>query len=211
MEKYVLEFIEKLKLNKDDFFDAKGLSINYVYDEMKRLDKLFAYNTTPCQNAGHIIRDRHNHCIVCNTASITFMKRSRESGSIYIAGSIKRQITKVGMTTEKIENRVSKLNSRKVGNTNDWVVLKTFECIKVNFIELKIHKELEKYQISGDMYGDTESNELFRCSFEKANEIVKKIFNDENHEIIKETNLFYNKEKYSFKNLVNIDYYNKNK
>jgi hypothetical protein len=138
------------------------------------------------------------------------MKRSRESGSIYIVGSIKRQIIKVGMTTEKIENRVSKLNSRKVGNTNDWVALKTFDCIKVNFIEIKIHKEFEKYKISGDMYGDTESNELCRCSFEKANEIVKKVFNDERHEILKETNLFYNKEVYSFKNLVNIDYYKKN-
>ena len=203
MENYVLQFIEKHKLNKDDFFDAKGSPVNH--DLMKSIDKLFAYNTTPCQTAGHIIRDRHSHCVVCNTAHIAFMKRSCEDGSIYIAGSIKKQITKVGMTTEKIESRISKLNSRKVGNTDDWVALKTFECIKVNFIELAIHKELEKYKVSGDMYGDNESNELFRCSFEKANEIAEKAFKDKKHKIIKASNLLYSKEKYNFKNIVPLN------
>lgn len=71
------------------------------------------------------------------------MKRTSQTGHLYLAGSKEKKIIKIGMTTEFIETRILKLNSKKVGDTNDWIILKTIECSKVNEIELKIHKRLE--------------------------------------------------------------------
>lgn len=202
MKQDVLEFITKHNLNLDDFVDAKGLPVGQIRDEMKRLDKLFAYNTSACESGNHRIRDRHAHCIVCNTAAIAYMKRSRDSGTIYIAGSINKQIIKVGMTTEKIDVRILKLNSRKVGNTSDWVALKTYECHHVNSIELLVHSSLSKYKVTGDLYGKVESNELFRCSFDKADNLIEEMFRTSSHKATKVTSQIHDKTKYQFRNLV---------
>jgi hypothetical protein len=202
MEENLFDFVKEHQLNIDDFFNANGLPIGQVRDEMKSLNKLFAYNTTPCDRGNHRIRDRHSHCIVCDPKNIAFMRRSREAGAIYIAGSIKKQIIKVGSTTENVAIRIAKLNSRKVGNTSDWVALKTFACEQVTSAENKIHSVLSKYKVAGDLYGITESKELFRCSFEKANEAVETVFKEHNQKIGQVSNIVFDKSKYAFKNLV---------
>lgn len=210
MEKVILDFFEYHKIDLKDVFDAKGLSVTDVKEEMKKHDFLFAYNTTPCQ-FGHKLRDRHSHCIVCKTSSISFMKRSRQTGYLYIAGSIIKSFIKIGMTTETIEKRILKLNSRKVGNTNDWVILKSIKCDKVNIIEFDIHKELEKYKVEGEIYGDgIESSEIFRCKYEKANEVIENYFSKNNIEKKEQKTFIQNTEKYNnFRNIVNLKFSNK--
>jgi len=210
MEKKLLEFIEYHKIDKYDIIDANGQSISDIEDDMKKNDILFAYNTTPCGNAGHTIRDRHSHCIVCNTAHIAFMKRTKETGYVYIAGSIIKNYIKIGMTTEDPEKRIGKLNSRKVGNTSDWVVIKAVKCDYANQVEIGIQKQLLKYKVDGDMYDDnnTESSEIYRCKYDKANDIFETYFEDK--QIIRKDKKSYvvNPEKYNkFRNLANPKYF----
>jgi len=209
MEKELLDFIEYHKIDLKDLFNAKGLSVSCVKDEMKQKDFLFAFNTTPCQ-FGHTIRDRNSHCIVCDTSNISFMKRSRHTGFLYIAGSIIKNYIKIGMTTEAIDKRLAKLNSKKVGNTNDWVVLKMIKCHKVNSIEFEIHKELERYKVEGEIYGDNiESSEIFRCKYEKANEIIEYYFLKNNIVKLEQKTFVNNTEKYNnFRNIVNPKFTN---
>ena len=76
----LINFIEKYKLDLDDFYDANGRSVSLCYNEMKSNDKLFAFNTTPCEKLGHTIRDRHSHCLACNTAYIAFSLRKKQVG-----------------------------------------------------------------------------------------------------------------------------------
>lgn len=198
-------FIEYHKIDTEDLFDAKGASISEIRDEMKQLNKLFAYNAKPCGQAGHTIRDRHNHCIVCNTAHIAFMKRTKVTAYIYIAGSILKQYIKIGMTTENVEKRLGKLNSRKVGDTNDWVPIKAIKCDYANIVEMGIQKKLEQYKVDGVLSDDgTESNEIFRCKYDKANETLEDYV--KNNNIIKKENKTFisNPEKYnSFRNIIN--------
>jgi len=170
---------------------------------MKSNEKLFAYNAVPCSNFGHRLRDRHNHCIVCHPANIAFSLRNKQIGFIYIACSSKREITKVGMTTELIKTRLLKLNSRNVGNTDDWEILSSIKCANASLIELSVQKELKKYQVKGDLYGETESKELFRCSFHKAKEIIDNFIIDNKLKIIEQKSYVQNKEKYKFRNLIN--------
>lgn len=203
MEKSLLDFLDYHKINLDDLYDAKGQTVNQIKNEMKNEDKLFAINTTPCQKGGHTIRDRYSHCIVCETANIAFMKRTRLPGYVYIAGSLSKQFIKIGMSTTQMKDRISRLNSRGVGNTNDWVVIKAIKCDYANSNEEAIKMMLRKYKIDGDYYDGVESNEIFRCSYEKANVALEEHF--ENNEIKKtETKTFiYNPEKYAFRNLIN--------
>jgi len=197
MDNELLKFIKLHNLDTDDFYNARGKPVLSCYNEMKSQEKLFAYNTTPCSNAGHTIRDRQGHCIVCSTVNISFSLRKKETGFIYIACSLGKEISKVGMTTELIKTRLAKLNSRKVGNTNDWEIIYSIRCTKVNSVELLIHNELRMYQ-----YGFTESKEIFRCSYQKAKEMVDKVIL-ENHIVpIEEKVYSVNTEKYKFRNLI---------
>jgi hypothetical protein len=208
MEKKLLEFIEYHKIDKSDIMDANGQSISDIKDEMKRNNILFAYNTTPCGKGGHIIRDRHSHCIVCNTANIAFMKRTKETGFVYIAGSILKNYIKIGMTTEDPAKRIVKLNSRKVGNTNDWIVIRAVKCDYANKVEIGIQKKLLKFKVDGDFYDDnTESIEIYRCKYEKANETFEKYFEDNEVIRIESKSYLVNPEKYNnFRNLANSKY-----
>lgn len=205
MDKDLIKFLEHHKIECSDVIDAEGRSVSEIRELMKERDILFAYNTTPCEKAGHTIRDRNSHCIMCDTTAIAFMKRTRVTGFVYIAGSLSRNFIKVGMTTESIDKRISKLNSRKVGNTADWVAIKIIKCDHANIVELGIHERLGKYSVTGEVSNDdTESTEIFRCSYQKANEVVEKFFNE--RRIIKreEKILIIDQGKYNaFRNLVN--------
>ncbi|MDM1350931.1 GIY-YIG nuclease family protein [Myroides marinus] len=196
-DKVTDSFIKEHKIDEKLLFNANGLTVGKVKDQMKLEKKLFAFNTTPCKKGGHKLRDRYNHCIMCNTAYITFSKRTLEKGFIYIAGSLKLKMIKVGMTTEDLSVRLSKLNSRKVGGVNDWCLLQSYYVEKANRIELDIHKVLEKYQLSGSKNGtdDTESKELFCCSYLTAKKVADEKINEEGKSHI------IDKSAYNFKNL----------
>jgi len=202
MNKELEDFISFHKLDIKDFFNANGRPVSSCYNEMKSKDKLFAYNTTSCSNYGHTIRDRHGHCIVCNTANIEYSLRPKRIGFIYIACSLRKEITKVGMTTQLIKTRVTKINSSRVGNTDDWVILNSVKCAKANPIELLIHKELEKYQVKGNLYGKTESKKIFRCSYQKAKELLDNVLRANDVKVLEEKSYLSNKDKYKFRNLI---------
>jgi hypothetical protein len=89
-----------------------------------------------------------------------------------------------------------------VGNTNDWEILYSLECAKVNSVELLIHKELSRYQIKGNQYGNTESKEIFRCSYQKTREFVDKVIAENDINIIKQNSYVFNTDKYKFRNLI---------
>jgi hypothetical protein len=204
MNSELLEFIETHKLDVEDFFDANGKSTQSCYAQMKVEDKLFAYNTTPCGAYGHTVRDRNGHCVFCNTASVAFSLRKKQIAHIYIACSVKKEITKVGMSTEQIDKRLSKLNSRRVGNTDDWVIVSSVKCAKANVVELALHYKLEKYRVRGDLYGETESKEIFRCSYQKANELLKEVLKSNKTKLIEQKTYVLAKDRFKFRNLISL-------
>ena len=193
MNEETQKFLEKHKITQGEVFDAQGKSISELKEWMKLQNILFAYNTNECPS-GHTIRARSGHCIECNTATIAFAKRSVETGNVYLAGSISKEFIKIGMSTEQLDKRIGKLNSKRVGNTDDWVVIKSVKCDFANQHELAIHALMRKYKVDGEKYGDIESKELFRCSFEKANSVLKEYFEINNITIIESKMYLYNAE-----------------
>jgi len=203
MDKYLKKFLDYHKISKNEIIDANGENVHQLHDYMKNNNTLFAYNTTPCQY-GHSLKNRNGGCIVCNTASISFLRRSMATGHIYIAGSIIRGYIKIGMSTVPLDHRLSRLNSKRIGNTNDWVLIRSIKCHFANKHELAIHQLLKKYNVEGSLYdGGTESKELFRCSFIKANTTIVEYLSDNNIEVLSSNTYLYNVDNYNFKNLVN--------
>lgn len=75
--------------------------------------------------------------------------------------------------------------------------------------EIWIFQQLLKYKVDGDIYdGDTESSEIYRCKYDKANDIFESYL--EEKEVIRKDNKSYlvNPEKYNnFRNLANPKYF----
>jgi hypothetical protein len=197
-------FITQQGLPDELLIDAKGQSIKQIEETMKSLGKVFAYNSTPCDQFGHTIRTRAGHCVRCDTARIAFILRHLSFGTVYIAGSINGQLIKIGTTSSKLI-RAESLNRTKYGNQDDWEILFSFRCLNSGAIEFETHKVLKpflatniKYQHEGR---NQKSNELFRCSYKRAKDSLLQVIDELNVEIFGQSEKSFRIEDYNFRTL----------
>jgi|SRR5690606_15732182 len=203
MDSFTKKFISDHQISEKILVNANGKTVNSIKYWMKENEIFFVYNTTPCKN-GHNIRSRSGHCIVCDVTRIAFVKRSFKNGHLYLFGSKSKQFIKLGMTTENIEDRLQKLNSRGVGGVNDWVVLLSFKVDNTNLHEFNLHKILSPYQVKKSYYQETESKEIFRCSYSKILEKINSYQLENNLKIKEYKEWLKDYGDYNFKNLRNI-------
>lgn len=198
------DFILEHKITEDELFDASLIyNLNDIKDIMFERQKIFAFNYYKSCSKGHNLISRAGHCIQCRTANIEFIRRYVSSGFIYIAGSIKAKMIKVGFT-KGIENRSISLNKTKYGGFSDWELLCSVDCEQGGIVERKIHGDLYQNSVVKTYQHDGKSqkaNELFHCSYDKALNSLKKYIsiNPSFFKIIRE-----NKSKisnYQFRNL----------
>lgn len=201
----VLEFMKHHKLDKNLFYNAKGLPINQIKREMLFVDALFAYNTTPCEKGRHTIRDRNGHCIQCRTANIAFQKRSHKSGYIYIAGSIEGQLIKIG-STNSIEKRENSLKKSKYAGCQDWEILFYIFSNRSGLFEFLTICKLSKYITKKQYFKEGKpiiATEIFYCNFKKAYDAIMRTKDHSHNFVTKSEKLFDHKiKKYAFRNLI---------
>lgn len=197
-------FINQQGLPEELFIDANRQSINQIEGRMKSLGKVFAYNSIPCDQYGHTIRTRAGHCIQCDTARIAFILRHVSFGTVYIAGSIKGQLIKIGTTSSR-ESRADSLNRTKYGNQDDWEILLSFRCLNAGAIEFETHKILRPFVATDIKYShenrDQKTYELFRCSYKRAKDSLTQIINDLKIEMIGMSEKTTRKANYNFRTL----------
>ena len=196
-----IRFLKEQDIHPKYVFDAEGLSKSEYRVIMKELNKLVAYNVSPCQREGHTLRTRSGHCCQCNTATIAFQKRNDSSGIVYIAGSLTGEIVKIGFS-KAVEVRTESLNRTKYAGYNDWKILFALNSKNAGRIETKSNSLLREYAFSTDYEHDghwQDSNETYHCAYSKAKELVKKAYEAENYEIEIERNS--STDKYEFRNL----------
>lgn len=191
-----LNFLETQKVSLDKIFDAEGLSRSDYQPLMKEMDKIIAIGVTPCAKFSHTMRTRSGSCVQCNTASIAFLERYYDKGYIYIAGSKKEKVVKVGFATN-INNREESLNNGNYGEINDWKILFQVMCKNAGKIEFNTHKKLSKYLTDKSYLKNNKRNqcyEIFSCSYSLAKNTLDENIGDrknikklkENIKIIKE-------------------------
>jgi hypothetical protein len=198
------DFILEQGLPMDLFFNARGMSVKLFQDKMKEMGKPFAYNTTPCQISRHTIRTRAGHCAVCDTSKIAFMLRHISFGLVYIAGSKKGELIKIGTTSSK-DIRSDSLNRTKYGNQIDWEILFYFKCINAGEVENKAQKNLISFAATGLNYHHDNhiqnSKELFRCSYTKAKDALIEAIDGLKLEVMDMTEKINQIDNYNFRTL----------
>lgn len=197
------EFFSKHNIPSSITIDGNGKSLTREFqDYMKEEGFYFAYNVNPCARGGHTIRDRHRHCIVCDTSNIRFQLRPDEEGDVYIVGSKMGNLLKIGCT-KNVDNRIESLNRTRYADFNDWVVLYYCSIKSAGRIEELVHNSLKEYAISGIVYYHASRNivahELFRCGFTKAINTLLKVLRENKIEIIKSNQLSVGLDCYEYK------------
>ena len=204
MNDFTKEFFEKHNIDLKFVIDAEEQVISDSFvNIMRNQNKYFAYNTTKCEK-GHDIRSRSKHCLVCNTYDIKIYKDLYDPGFVYIAGSKRKKIVKIGSSRDNwtIVKRQNYLNEKKgYAETNDWKILYSFYCDQRGFHEKEIHKILKPYHANGFVYQKediTNSTEIYYCSYKKAFDICDEYFNDKE---IRKNMIEKNFDEYQFPNL----------
>ena len=196
-----IRFLKEQNIHPKYVFDARGLSQSEYRVIMKELNKLIAYNVTPCRQEGHTLRTRTGHCCQCDTAKIEFLKRNDSAGIVYIAGSLIGQVIKIGFS-KAVEVRAESLNRTKYAGFSDWKILYALKSKDAGRIETKSNSLLHKYAYSLDYEHDghwQDSYETYHCAYSKAKEFVEKTYRTENYEVEIERNI--KVDKYEFRNL----------
>ena len=177
MNEEQLDFINHHKIDILKCLDVKGSILTKdlkLY--MKIYDFYFAYNCSPCKR-DHTIKNRLGQCIFCNTQAIAIHLREHGKGNLYIAASRWGKWIKIGCTTN-YEKREKYLNEYKgYGFKADWKILAVAKVDEMGVREREVHYKLEKYREYGIQYYRGKelkrSNELFRCNYEKAYEVMQ--------------------------------------
>ena len=175
------------------FFEKHNIDLKYVIDAnqnpvndslialMRNENKYFVYNTTFCEK-GHNLRSRSKHCIVCDTFKIQIYKELYDPGFVYIAGSKRKGIIKIGSSKDNwtIIKREGYLNEKKgYAETNDWKILYSVFCDKRGFHEKEIHKLMKPFHAEGFVYQKedlTNSTEVYYSSYKNAHKIFCEYF-----------------------------------
>ncbi|MEZ9921341.1 GIY-YIG nuclease family protein [Vibrio breoganii] len=172
-----LQFLTRHNLKVSSVFDAQGMKRKDYMEAMRELNKFVAINVTPCKAMGHTMRTRHGRCIQCNPKAIAFSNRYNAHGSVYIAGSLKGKIVKVGFSLNPA-TREQKLNGDRYGGRDDWKLLYTVTCDLAGKVEFSAHAELKKFNTPGTYrnYASKPSQcfELFDCDFTVAKKAIEK-------------------------------------
>ena len=203
MKEELIDFIEEHGLEINLFFDAKGKPVSHIKEEMKSKNKIFAYNSTPCQSNDHTTRSIAGHCIECDTSRIEFTKRHYNLAYVYIAGSVKGQIIKIGCTTS-ISKREKSLIASNIGGVDDWKMIFHIHILNAGMVENKTQSELEPYLSSQQYYHNSHiqvSKELFKCSFIKAKQTIFEVVENLEMEIIQMKEEAKLVDNYNFRNL----------
>lgn len=200
-----LEFFEYHKIDLLRVFNAQGSRLTKSLKiKMKYKDFYFAYNTYPCsKNQNHTIKLKTGHCAFCHLKGINILKREHGKGFVYIATSRWGQWIKIGCTTN-FEKRQKSLNENKgYGFRADWVILAVARVDEMGVREREIQNFLIIYREYGIQYYRGKelviSNELFRCSYEKAYNVLEK-FCKESKLHLKVINIKFHH--YNFRNLI---------
>ena len=161
-------------------FDATGLAKPEYQRQMKSLGKGFAIGVTPCGRARHTIRTRAEHCAQCNTATIAFMKRVMDNGYVYVAGSIRKQLIKLGVTSNVLERQKS-LNGTAYRGVDDWKILYWVRTPTAGQVEFDAQSTLEAYAAQTTYRREMRSVdclETFSCGYTRAIEAITKFTHD---------------------------------
>jgi hypothetical protein len=167
-------FIESQRIPESSLFDASGMRRRRYQFEMEKQEKLFAYGVKQCIRGHETIRTRKGHCIQCDTARIAFMMRAYQEAYVYLAGSLRQKVIKIGFS-ETPWDRGPHLNIIGYGGIADWRVLYYAKFTKAGTVEFTAHQRLLEFLSSRTYFRENvtvECREIFACGYPTARDAL---------------------------------------
>lgn len=174
-----LAFLASQGLGPDDVFDARGYSQAVWFGLIKQAGKTVALGS-PCRKRRHRLRSRKGHCIQCDTSKLAFAGRHDLEQYVYIAGSMKAKLLKVGVCKE-LDQRLRQICFERHGDAGDWEVLYSIYHPRSGEVEHLTLSRLARYAVYEPYWKNGEiqtSTEMLRCSFSKALKTLNEVVGD---------------------------------
>lgn len=138
-------FLEQMGIPRSLVFDARGLRRNQYQSRMKVSGHWLASNTSACAAAGHRLRTRYGHCVICKPEALRFQIRYRATLDIYVVQSNSSGLVKVGISDDA-ELRCRSINDEQYGGVADWELWWSCRCKNAGRVELVALSMLQQHQ-----------------------------------------------------------------
>ncbi|OAF16639.1 hypothetical protein AYJ54_37800 [Bradyrhizobium centrolobii] len=168
-----LAFLLRQGLGPDDVLDVRRMTRSYWFQEIKRLNKTIALGSA-CKKGGHRLRSRKGHCVQCDSSKIAFAGRHDLTQYLYIAGSLRARLIKIGVCKD-LRQRIRQICTERHGDARDWEVIYAVEIERAGEIEERVLSRLGHFAIHSHYWKNgslQQSIELRRCSISQALEAM---------------------------------------
>ncbi|WP_027582906.1 GIY-YIG nuclease family protein [Bradyrhizobium sp. Ai1a-2] len=169
LTKEELAFLASQGLGAADVFDARYYSQATWFRLIKEAGKTVALGS-PCRKGRHRLRSRKGHCVQCDTKVLAFAGRYDLKQYLYIAGSLRARLIKIGVCRD-LGQRIRQICAERHGDARDWEVIYAVKIERAGEIEERVLARLGRYAIDSQYWKNgflQQSTELRRCSISLA-------------------------------------------
>jgi len=200
-------FLKKHKISSELLFDAEGGDITEdLQKSMTEADKVIACNTANCsENDTHTLKTIGGFCPQCDTTKIAAALRELKPGYIYISGSRRGGLIKIGSSNEgKSKTLTLNLTTARDGGYDDWELLFSAKTTTLGRVERMFQDKLSEYKAAyqHEKSGKLQNGgELYRCAYLKAKEAYLSLQEEQQFEFTQISEKKHIISEYQFKNL----------
>ena len=172
-----LDFLKLHNISHDQVFDASRYRQKTYRALMKEGGFIVAMGVSRCNIGHHSLRSRSGHCVMCNSASLSFQKRHHDDGDIYVMHSQTTNLVKIG-TADSATERLVTLNKQAYGDVKDWELVFSIRVTNSGYAEQLIHGNLWKHNTTRYFFKNGSmvlAQEVFSCTPEHAINTIKEI------------------------------------
>ncbi|MDH2353333.1 GIY-YIG nuclease family protein [Bradyrhizobium sp. SSUT112] len=168
-----LSFLRSQGLGPDDVMDVRRLPQWLWFQRIKEEGKTIALGSR-CRKAGHRLRSTRGHCVQCDTKILAFAGRYALKQYLYIAGSLRARLIKIGVCRD-LQQRLRQICAERHGDARDWEVIYAVHIERAAEIEERVLNRLAEYSFYSTYWKDgniQQSIELRRCTISQAIEAM---------------------------------------
>jgi hypothetical protein len=168
-----LRFLRNQGLGPNDVMDVRHMPQWLWFKRIKEEGKRIALGSK-CRKAGHRLRSTKGHCVQCDTKVLAFAARFNLKQFLYIAGSQRARLIKIGVCKD-LSQRLRQICTERHGDARDWEILYAVEIERAGEVEDRVLGRLRDYSIYSTYWKDgiiQQSIELRRCSISQAMEAM---------------------------------------
>ncbi|BCJ91982.1 hypothetical protein IZ6_27170 [Terrihabitans soli] len=160
-------FLRSQRLTPNDVYDGRGESQLERGEHAKAAGKSIVL-AAACMR-GHRLRTLHGHCVQCDISKLADQKRFSTAGLVYIAGSLSKELIRIGFSTDP-DQRDSKLLFQSYGGAADWALLYSANVDDAGRIEDMARRRLKAFRATAEEIGEgaEEATDLLKTTFTRA-------------------------------------------